>query len=65
MKEWIGRMKQGEAETTWWVLRTSAEKGIHAIVITYVDDFMVLAPREIIAVWHRRSRRCGKPQPCR
>ena len=48
MDEWVGRMKQGRAETTWWVLRTAEERDIHAIVVIYVDDFTVLAPKEVI-----------------
>ena len=40
--------KQGRAITSWWTLRDK-EGHVCAIVVVYVDDFMVCGPKEVVS----------------
>ena len=39
--------KQGQAITSWWTLRDQ-EGRVCAIVVVYVDDFMICGPRDVV-----------------
>ncbi|CAE7423281.1 TY5A [Symbiodinium sp. CCMP2456] len=41
------KWKQGRAITSWWTLRDQ-EGAVQAIVVVYVDDFLLCGPREVV-----------------
>ncbi|CAE7229830.1 RE1, partial [Symbiodinium sp. CCMP2456] len=41
------KWKQGRAITSWWTLRDK-EGAVQAIVVVYVDDFLLCGPREVV-----------------
>ena len=36
------RLRQGKVENTWWVLKADSQDQIRAILVIYVDDFMIV-----------------------
>ena len=42
------RLRQGRVENTWWVLKADGADQIKAILVIYVDDFMIVGEEEAI-----------------
>ena len=62
-------LRQGGVENTWWVLKAKGTEQIRAILVIYVDDFMIVGEEETIqkvssaikAVWKASEVQIARP----
>ena len=59
------RLRQGKVESTWWVLKADSQDQIRAILVIYVDDFMIVREERTIQQVAAKIKRSGGHRMCK